>query len=183
MLLSFNLTALEIRKPFIDEIEAIAQLYFHAWHGTYDSFAPQVLSSERSYENCLEKWRNYYHKGDNHFILIALENNNIVGVLFAGPLENKNPKECEDYDSEIDKLYIAPSLKNRGIGTKLLQTAFTKLRSLGFKKVVARSMTRNEDANIFYEKRGAILIAQPIVSFNEKMSIYGFNLSSDEPSS
>lgn len=173
VLFSFGLVAVEIRQPHPSEIKDIAQLYYDAWHNTYDSIAPH-LSAVRTRQNCLKQWQQYHLKGNRSFILIALHNKKIVGVVFAGPLENKSPKICASYDSEIDKLYIAPALKNQGIGSQLLQACFAKLQSLGFQTTIVRCLTKNKNSNAFYEKRGGVLIAQSTVAFNETMNIYAF---------
>lgn len=170
------LYALEIREPFVYEIKEISELYYHTWHDTYDVIAPH-LSAVRTKENCLKKWNNYYKKGDKHFVLVAIQNKKIVGVLYAGPIEDTTVQECALYDSEVDKLYVASSMKNKGIGTQLLNAGFERLDALGFKKTVIRSLTKNKNTNIFYEKRGGLLLAQPTVSFNEKMNVYGFTIS------
>jgi ribosomal protein S18 acetylase RimI-like enzyme len=172
--ISAELFSVEIRKPTLAEIKDIAALYYTAWHATYDTIAPH-LSSVRTRENCLKQWTDYYHK-KNHFILVAVQDRTIVGVIFAGPLENKNPSVCANYDSEIDKLYVATNLKNQGIGSQLLKVGFDMLHARGFTKTIVRSLTKNHNTNKFYEKRGGILIAQPVVQFNETMNIYGFTI-------
>ncbi|MCL4380484.1 GNAT family N-acetyltransferase [Candidatus Dependentiae bacterium] len=173
-----NLIALEIREPLIDEIPVVAQLFHDCWHATYNSnptpMAP-YYAAIRTPENCRSQWYEYYNKRD-HFILIAIAQQEIIGVVYAGTKGNDCPQACISYDSEIDKLYVLSSRKNQGVGTELLQHALQKLQLSGFKAAIVRSLTKNEQANRFYEKRGGKFIAQPTVEFNEKMNIYGFQL-------
>lgn len=174
-LLCINLNAFQIRAPYIYELKEIADLYHDSWHHTYDTISPH-LSASRTRESCFKKWQAYYAKGGKHFILIALQDNRILGVAFAGPLENTYAGIASNYDAEIDKLYILPGFENNGIGTLLFKACLDKLRSHGFKRMVLCSVAKNEPANIFYENKGCSLIAQLAVESNEKMNIYGLNL-------
>jgi len=176
LLISLNLAALEIRKPTINEIKDIADVYYKSWHHTFDSIAPH-LSQVRTPENCLKKWQQYYRKSNTHFILVGLIDKKIVGILFAGPLETKLIGINNDYDSEIDKLYVLPEFKNRGIGSVLFKEACNKLREYGFKGTIVQSLTKNKEANNFYQKKGGSLIKQHPANFNETLDIYGFKLS------
>lgn len=175
LLCSLELGAIEIRPPRPHEVKEVADLYYDAWHTTYDSIAPH-LSAVKTREHCLKQWQQYSLKSNKHFILIALQNKKIVGVIFAGPLENRNPKVCASYDSEIDKLYVAPASKKQGIGSQLLQACFAKLKALRYTTTLVRCLTKNKNSNAFYEKRGGVLIAQPTVAFRETMNIYAFTL-------
>lgn len=170
-----QLAALEVREPMSDEIKDISNLYFDSWHETYDVIAPH-LSSIRTRENCLKQWRGYHQKKNGYFMLIALQNKKIVGVIYAGPLLDNKNTACNSCDSEIDKLYVSPTLKNQGIGTNLLKECLKKLKDQGFKSTIVRSLSKNINTNKFYEKKGGILIGTQTVAFNEKMNIYNFRL-------
>ena len=174
LLLPINLLALEIREAHFDDIQELSLLYHQSWHDTYDIIAPH-LSTVRTQENCLQQWIQYYQT-KTHFILIALEDKKIVGVIYAGKFENSKYKECASYDSEIDKLYVMPALKNKGIGSQLLKACFNTLRARGNKKTIVLSLTKNKISNKFYEKHGGKLVLQPKVEFNETMNAYGFDL-------
>lgn len=169
-----NLCALEIRHPLIQEIKEVAELYYNTWHDTFDTLSPQYLVKQRTKDNCLTQWHEYYNKDGKYFMLVALEEKKIVGIIFGGPSENKFPIECSGYDSEIDKLYVDSALKNKGIGSHLLKAGLNKLRNLGFKKTIICSLATNENSNKFYEKKGGLFIGH---SLDEAMNIYGFDLS------
>lgn len=169
-----SLTAIEIRKPRAHEINDIATVYHQSWHNTFAQLSPHLVSV-RTQEHCVQKWLQYYAKKNGHFIFVAIINKKIVGVVFAGPLENKDQKICLNYDAEVDKLYVSPACKNQGIGSQLLKAAFAQLRMQNFNKVLVRSLTKNQDTNTFYEKRGGTLVAQPTVG-PEKMNFYEFKL-------
>ena len=169
------LNSYEIRSPFTHEIVEVSELYFQAWHDTYDVIAPH-LTLLRTRENCLKQWQAYYlHINDHkHFILIARDPENILGVVYAKPIAYQAAVEYPGYNFEIDKLYVAKNFKNKGIGTALLKTALAKMHAMGFNQTIVRSLTKNQAAAKFYEKSGGILIAQPTVDFNETMNVYRF---------
>jgi ribosomal protein S18 acetylase RimI-like enzyme len=171
--ININLLSLEIRPPLKHEIEEVADLYYHTWHDTFDTLSSESLVKQRTKNNCLTQWQEYYNKGSRSFVLIALEEKKIVGILFGGPLEYKSKIQYPDYDCEINKLYVVSTLKNRGIGSNLLKAGFNLLRAYGFKKVIISSLSTNTSANKFYEKKGGILIAH---SDGGMMNVYGFDL-------
>lgn len=167
--------ALEIRAPHQHEVAEIAELYYCSWHATYATMAP-YLKKQRTRQACLEKWQRYYKQGNGMFMRIALDHTKIVGVLFAGPIEDNSLPGCATYDAEIDKLYVLPGMQRKGVGSALLKAGFDQLRANGYTKVIVQSLTKNKQANKFYEKHGGKLLAQPTIEFDEKLNIYGYEL-------
>ena len=165
------LMPLEIREPLQEEIRELAEVYYESWHDTYGIIAPH-LKEERTPANCLKKWIKYYNN-KNFFILVAVKDKKIAGVSFAGSKTFK--AKLSGYDSEIDKLYILPKYKGQGIGSALLKAALEKLHKKGLKKTIVISLTKNINANSFYEKNGGKRITQLDVEFNEKMNVYEFS--------
>jgi ribosomal protein S18 acetylase RimI-like enzyme len=188
ILLPYSLYALEIRKANLSNIQGISLLYHEAWHNTYKGLktVDPDLFTTRTKEKCFKQWLEYY-QDKNSFIIVALEDEKIVGVLYAGPLKSKTPDKYAGtikprdkdkiFDSEIYKLYLLPSCKHKGIGTQLLKAGLAELKTMNFEKTLVYCLTENKNGCAFYEKKGGVLInAALVVEFNETMNIYTFDL-------
>lgn len=188
ILLPYSLYALEIRKASLNDIQGISLLYHEAWHNTYKGLktVDADLFATRTKESCFKQWLEYYH-GKNSFILIALEDEKIVGILYAGTIKSKIPDEyiriigASDrdnvFDSEIYKLYLLPSCKHKGIGKRLLKSGLAELKALSFKKTAIYCLSENKEGCAFYEKNGGVLINTPrIVELNKDMNLYKVDL-------
>lgn len=76
---------------------------------------------------------------------VAIENNEIVGVIMAGN------------DGRRGFIYhtaVSPNFRHQGIGKKLVNTAMDALKANGINKVALVVFDRNKDANIFWESMG-----------------------------
>lgn len=56
--LSCSPQALEIRKPFVHEMQEASEVYCRSWHDTFDTLAPYLIA-ERTPEKCYEMWQEY----------------------------------------------------------------------------------------------------------------------------
>jgi ribosomal protein S18 acetylase RimI-like enzyme len=114
----------------------------------------------------LEEWTKAVigiHRQDHNLIKVAFDDNNIVGYCIS-------VKKLHDYEgvvmditwktAYIWDLFVCKEYRNRGIGTALLQDAFTYLKSIGFDKVGLLVNCGNEDARKLYEKQGFKLYSQ-----------------------
>lgn len=76
---------------------------------------------------------------------VAIENNEIVGVIMAGN------------DGRRGFIYhtaVSPNFRHQGIGSKLVDTAMDALKANGINKVALVVFDRNKDANLFWENMG-----------------------------
>lgn len=69
-----------------------------------------------------------------------------------------NYSEWKLPDAEIIAMGVRPDSQGKSIGTKLLQAAFERFRSLGHEKVRAWTREDNEQSTAFYQKRGFKLL-------------------------
>ncbi len=76
---------------------------------------------------------------------VAEEDGRIIGVLLAGN------------DGRRGYIYhtaVHPDCRNKGIGTKLVNTVMQALKDLGINKTALVVFKRNESGNAFWEKMG-----------------------------
>lgn len=87
----------------------------------------------------------YFSRGGDFAVLVA-ESGAIVGTCGLFPLE---PGVVE-----LRKMYLAPSLRGRGQGRRLLDWALTRARELGFHRMTLETATVLKDAIALYERNG-----------------------------
>jgi GNAT superfamily N-acetyltransferase len=56
--------------------------------------------------------------------------------------------------AELQTLSVLPSHRNAGLGTRMMETVFSELRSLGIHELVITMIATNEPARRFYERFG-----------------------------
>lgn len=87
----------------------------------------------------------YFSRGGDFAVLVD-ESGAIVGTCGLFPLE---PGVVE-----LRKMYLAPSLRGRGQGRRLLDWALTRARELGFTRMTLETATVLKDAIALYERNG-----------------------------
>ena len=99
---------------------AIANIIVSGWKTAYKGLINDEFLDNLSVDIKAENWKNIIlSQNENNHIYIYEENNEILGVIrFGKPDENYN-----NYNAEIHVLYVRPSLKRKGIGTKLFNFA------------------------------------------------------------
>ena len=97
-----------------------------------------------------KKERNILNQDENDNIFVCEENNKILGVIrFGKPSDNS-----ETYNSEIHALYVEPSLKGKGIGTKLFEFAKKYFIEKNTTSMIIWCLKNNLPSIKFYEKMG-----------------------------
>lgn len=87
----------------------------------------------------------YFARGGDFAVLVD-ESGAIVGTCGLFPLE-----PCI---VELRKMYLAPTIRGRGEGRRLLDWAFARARELGFRRMTLETATALRDAIALYERNG-----------------------------
>ncbi|QQZ07714.1 GNAT family N-acetyltransferase [Heyndrickxia vini] len=130
----------EIRRPRIGDIEEL-NIFFSLV--IKDTFAREGLSElvediehEIAEKNAFLK-SDLESNGENHYFLIALVKNKIVGTIAYGP-SNELINRCTDgvYKNliEIGTVFVHPHYQRKGIGAILLNSIFLTLQHKGIKE-------------------------------------------------
>ena len=121
-----------------------AAAFFHAsLQDTFaDTFPPEAIAKYRD-DFSAEKLTDQVSMGDR-VLLTAVLDHAIVGIMFGGPSNGGI--------AHIIWLAVAPGLRSRGIGRKLVEAAFRRYRDVGVHKLVV--YTETEAARRFYERVG-----------------------------
>jgi len=86
----------------------------------------------------------FSHGGD--FVVLVDPAGAILGTCGLFPLG--------DGGVELRKMYLAPALRGRGQGRRLLDWALTRARELGFRRMTLETATVLRDAIALYERNG-----------------------------
>ena len=99
-----------------------------------------------------------FYLGDEseRFYYIALENDEVVGGIGLARFEFYD--DC----AELQKLYLADSVKGSGIGYTLISMIEDKARELGYKQMYLETHTNLAAAIHVYEKSGYKEIEKPV---------------------
>lgn len=155
--------AITFRQGTAEDAKDLAKTHFLCWQGTYKGILPDKLNDEQTEESFLKYWDNYFASGNGNssFVILATEDNKILGFAAAGPTINDS-EFTKNHDGELYKLYISPLAQRGGLGTMLLKKTQEKLKELGYKKMVIKALKENKKAYDFYTKQGGVALGYDV---------------------
>lgn len=149
-----------IRKANVSDAKRIVYINVIDWKKEYKNIFPKEFldgldpKSEKNIKRCIEDI--------NQYIVYEL-NKKVVGFIKYGI----NKKGYDDSYAEIHMLYVDNNYKQKGIGTKLVNYVFNKLRN-DYKHVLISTLKENS-ANIFYKKIGGKKICESKFIISDKI--------------
>lgn len=159
-----------IREAKEQDVESIVNININGWVKTYQGIFPNefLKKLEQKKSESIEKCKNKI----NEYIVCEIENK-VVGFLRCG----KNKKGYDEKYAEVYALYIDSQYQKRGIGRKLLEYSFIKLKGI-YDNVLISTLQENS-ATKFYEKCGGKQIGTccfKLDNMEYKENLYLFNL-------
>ena len=144
-----------IREANVNDSLNISKLIISGWQTAYRGLIPDENLDNMSIEKTNERWKDLLmNKTSTEFVCLYEENNKILGVIrFGNPIDN-----TEKYTAEIHALYVEPSLKRRGIGSKLFKYATDYFVSVSKTNMIIWCLKGNEPSIKFYEKMGGKIV-------------------------
>ena len=91
------------------------------------------------------------------FYYVVLHKNKIVGGAGIAKLDNVKGDICE-----LQKMYFLPSIRGKGLGSKLIETCLKRAKLVGFKKCYLETMPYMEAATTLYRKNGFVNLEKPL---------------------
>ena len=154
-----------------EEIEGKSRVHWQTWREAYD----EILPAEFQEQMTLDKCRFYSQKYPEN-TLIALDDAKVVGFVSYGDF-----RDPATIAGEIIALYVLKDYCGKGVGRKLMLTAFAALD--GYQEIVLWVLENNKRAIAFYEKMGFVFDGQEKVidlgkAVKEKRMIYVRNSNS-----
>lgn len=145
-----------IRKAIKSDNYSIAKLIVSGWQTAYKGLIDDEFLNNMSVDFMAEKWAdNIETQNSDNNIYIYEENNQIIGIIRFG----KPDDTSATYDSEIHVLYVEPSLKRNGIGTKLFEFAKEHFINIKTTNMIIWCLKGNTPSIKFYEKMGGKIVA------------------------
>lgn len=140
-----------IRKANIFDSFEIDEVHVESYKETYKKFITlEVLNNMKSKRTQRIKDMIEEIKHSNPY-LVAIEDNNIVGVIKYG----KSNDSVHPGSVEIDAMYLLKEYQGKGIGTELFNECIKEV-SNEYDDLVVRCLDK-EKANDFYKKMGGVL--------------------------
>ncbi len=88
---------------------------------------------------------------------VIQENNKIIGGAGVAQLENETKNICE-----LQKMYLLPEARGRGLATSLMELCLKKANDFGFESCYIETMPYMEDAQKLYKKFGFQYLSAPM---------------------
>jgi ribosomal protein S18 acetylase RimI-like enzyme len=123
-------------------------------HHAYDPL--RFMSIEPLEEGYLRFLRSQVDR-DGVVLLVAVtspdEGEAVVGYLLA-TLEDRDWSDLKDACGKIHDVYVDASVRNRGVATRLIEDAVSRLEAMGAPRVVLMAAWRNDGAKRLFEQLG-----------------------------
>lgn len=141
---------ISIRHATVEDIFAIQYIAFSTWPVAYSA----ILSQEQ-----LDYMLDLFYNEDalkdqmknGHTFLVAEFNNEIIGFASFNFISDQTYK--------LQKLYVLPTIQQKGSGRILLNEVIEQVKNLGAKKLQL-NVNRHNKALLFYEKLGFEIIRE-----------------------
>ena len=104
-------------------------------------------ATDKMFENFKKATSKYY---------VVEHKNKVVGGAGIAKLDNFEGNTCE-----LQKMYLLPIARGKGLGTKLIKTCLENAASLGFDNCYLETMPYMEAARTLYKKNGFINLDKP----------------------
>jgi len=154
-------TMIRVRKATVEHAEGIARVCSEGWRDTYAGLhsADYIEQAIREFYNVERITRETAETGDGwDGWFVALDGKEVVGAIGGGLT---GPEEAE-----VFVLYVLPSRRGEGIGTRLLDHLSGIQRAKGAKKQWVSVTKGNVKGIPFYEARGFRLVGEREAHFN-----------------
>ncbi len=146
-----------IRRAKNDDLLHIGQINVAVWHTTYRGLIPDQLLDELSAEKQAERIETFINNKELHsFVLVAENDNDIIGYLIGGKQRGE-----EDYNAEVYAIYVLQEHQNKGIGLKLIESAVKEFHKMNFTSLIIWGLKENPYRR-FYEKLGGNIVGTKI---------------------
>lgn len=141
---------INIRKAKIEDIKDIVNIKINGWKEAYKDILKDSYLESMKYNENFEKFKREIENNSLKENYVIEDDNVIVGYAKISILKD------EEHDSQIYAIYIRPDVKNKGYGTLLMNYIKKYFKNNGCKNMILWCIDKNEQAKIFYKKKGGI---------------------------
>lgn len=138
--------SITVRRATHEDVDAISRIYNNY---VADSTATFAVAPESTCERQL--WF-AAHVANNHPVLVAVENDKVVGW---GSISQFNSRCAYNQTAELS-LYFAPVATGRGFGGKMLDALLAEANACGLHALIAQACTENIASIALFKSRGFV---------------------------
>ena len=117
------------------------------------------------YDKSLDNLSSYYSESNRKYFVLLKDKEVVGGVGFA-------PFEFFDNCAEMQKLYLADSVKGQGLGYKMIEKVEQEMKRAGFSKAYLETHHSLEAAVHLYRKCGYMEIERPVGVVHSTMDLF-----------
>lgn len=139
----------EIRKALINDLDVIRGLNNELFKLEKENYDPTLVNNWPLSEEGKEYFEDLIN---NHYVIVAIINNEIVGYL-AGSINEKGSYEEIQY-GELNNMLIKDTYRGYGIGKQLINNFKEYCKSKGINNIKVVASCKNKGAINFYRKNG-----------------------------
>ena len=148
-----------IRPARPGDEDGIACLHVHSWQSTYHGIIPDDALHDITIEERRQQWIDALQimrsNPGKKIILVAVEDDAIVGFICGGAARTEKLKDKDRFDSELYAIYVEKTHHNRGIGAELFAHFKVWLIKHNYENMFLWAFEDNPFL-FFYEKIGGV---------------------------
>jgi ribosomal protein S18 acetylase RimI-like enzyme len=146
-------SALTIRPATRADVPTLGRLGALLVH-THHDFDPQrfIAATPRT-EQGYGSFLGTQLTGDDHFVLVAERDGEVVGYAYAG-LEGPDYMALRGPAGALYDIVVDPANRSQGVGRALLQATIDELTRRGAPRILLSTAERNAAAQRFFERAG-----------------------------
>lgn len=141
-----------IKEATYRDIPAIAQVHVDTWRSTYSGIVPNKILAELSYERREQAWQKVFENASESggFTYLAEDQcSRVIGFVDGGKERTGN----QNYEGEINAIYILQSYQHQSIGSELVRQAVARLSQMDIHSMLTWVLEDNPACS-FYESLG-----------------------------
>lgn len=132
-----------VREARIEDVLYVTEIYNQGIQERTATLESRLRDVEE-----MEQW--LITRGDKHKVLVAEENDSIIGWA---SINEFSPRECFNTNAGMS-IYIEKESRGKGVGKKLLIQLIEMAKSLGFHKIILNTFKKNTASNALYKAMG-----------------------------
>ena len=137
----------------LDEIEPVWES-LHAHHVAIEHERNAGIRATRQTWELRRKDFEYALSTPDGFLTLAEIDGKVVGFALVHFRANHNWRVHGERFAELETLAVLPEHRGKGIGRRLMETVYVRMRTLGVEELSVVVVEQNEDARRFYEAEG-----------------------------
>lgn len=163
-------------RPLAQEeyIETVS-IYLQCMRADY-AFFPRAYLDSLKVESELAEFERWVNEEETLAkVFGAFDGDTMVGYIAV----SRNLGEPENYEGEVNNLFVRPSHRGQGIGLMLLQTGLEHLRGLGFVSVIIYNYHPSASNTYYRHLGGAVVyhtLQMPNGMFEVDVDVFGWQI-------